>query len=421
MSETVNLNLSTIHLRTNKESALALNQIFINKNPDFQREYDSWDDKMKTRFIETMLIGRAMNPIWTIFNTDENSEEILDGMHRITTAVNFLNNKFNLNGKFITNDNFKKYDKCKFEDLEKGDQQKIRNYNFTFNNLDSSYRTDVNKRRDMYEILNRSSKTLNDYEFNKVLYNPFYNIISQYKERFKKFIVNKKDSRGQLETEIIDFIVLSEAVKTSWSSINELKNSFLEDKLGKTDTSVEKYLSENSTKINDKLDFILKIIDRLNTEKLFSSDRKIFKHYFISYKFFICRMCYKLQNISVFNRHVKDLIKYFKNEVLDVDDLLSKFDCKNRNSQFQNKLLVYIDKIIDKEYNKSDPLNKRIFDKKMIQKKINEQSNKCNICERDILSCKYEADHIKPWSQKGETSYDNLQILCTQCHLQKVN
>ena len=132
-------------------------------------------------------------------------------------------------------------------------------------------------------------------------------------------------------------------------------------------------------------------------------------------------MCYKLQNISVFNRHVKDLIKYFKNEVLDVDDLLSKFDCKNRNSQFQNKLLVYIDKIIDKEYNKSDPLNKRIFDKKMIQKKINEQSNKCNICERDILSCKYEADHIKPWSQKGETSYDNLQILCTQCHLQKVN
>ena len=419
MSDTVNLNLSTIHLRSSKESAIATNQIFINKNPDFQREYESWDDKLKTRFIETMLIGRAMNPIWTIFNPDENSEEILDGMHRITTAIDFLNNIFKLNSKFLTNDKFIKYDKCKFEDLELSDQQKIRNYNFTFNNLDSSYRIDVNKRRDMYEILNRSSKTLNDYEFNKVLYNPFYTVIHQFKERFKNFIIHKKDSRGQLETEIIDFLVLSEEVKTSWSSINDLKSFYLKNKLGKTDKSVKDFLNENSTKIHDKLEFILKIIDRLNIEKLFSSDKKTFNHYFIIYKFFICRICYKLQNISVFNRHIKDLIKNFKNNILEVEDLLSKFECKHRNSQFQKKLIQYIDEIIDKEYNKSDPLNRRIFDKKMIQNKLKEQNNKCKLCSKNLSNCKYEADHIIPWSQKGKTSLCNLQILCVQCHLKK--
>jgi hypothetical protein len=419
MSDTVNLNLSTIHLRSSKESAIATNQIFINKNPDFQREYESWDDKLKTRFIETMLIGRAMNPIWTIFNPDENSEEILDGMHRITTAIDFLNNIFKLNSKFLTDDKFIKYDKCKFEDLELSDQQKIRNYNFTFNNLDSSYRIDVNKRRDMYEILNRSSKTLNDYEFNKVLYNPFYTVIHQFKERFKKFIIHKKDSRGQLETEIIDFLVLSEEVKTSWSSINDLKSFYLENKLGKTDKSVKDFLNENSTKIHDKLEFILKIIDRLNIEKLFSSDKKTFNHYFIIYKFFICRICYKLQNISVFNRHIKDLIKNFKNNILEVEDLLSKFECKHRNAQFQKKLIQYIDEIIDQEYDKSDPLNRRIFDKKMIQNKLKEQNNKCKLCTKVLLNCKYEADHIIPWSQKGETSFCNLQILCVQCHLKK--
>ena len=94
------LNLSTINVRINKEHALAMNLTYINKQPDFQREYDAWDDKLKTRFVETMLIGRAMNPIWTILNSDENSEEILDGMHRITTATDFLNNKFKLNDKF---------------------------------------------------------------------------------------------------------------------------------------------------------------------------------------------------------------------------------------------------------------------------------------------------------------------------------
>ena len=170
------LNLSMIDVRINKEHAIAMGQVYINKQPDFQREYDAWDDKLKTRFVETMLIGRAMNPIWTILNPDDNSEEILDGMHRITTATDFLNNKFKLNDKYLT-DEYKKYNKKTFSEFEPDDKAKIRNYNFIFNNLDSSYRTDINKRKDMYEILNRSSKTLNEFEFNKVLYNPFYNII----------------------------------------------------------------------------------------------------------------------------------------------------------------------------------------------------------------------------------------------------
>ena len=88
------ISLSIINLRTSKEFALTMNEVYINKNPDFQREYEAWDDKLKTRFIETILIGRAMNPIWTIYNPEEKSEEVLDGMHRLTTALDYLNNKF---------------------------------------------------------------------------------------------------------------------------------------------------------------------------------------------------------------------------------------------------------------------------------------------------------------------------------------
>jgi uncharacterized protein with ParB-like and HNH nuclease domain len=89
--------LSVINLRINKETAIAANQTYINKNPDFQREYEAWDDKLKKRFIETILIGRYMNPIWTIFNLEENSEEVLDGMLRLTTALDYFNDKFKLN------------------------------------------------------------------------------------------------------------------------------------------------------------------------------------------------------------------------------------------------------------------------------------------------------------------------------------
>tara|TARA_B100001123_G_C15234669_1_gene996660 strand:- start:28 stop:1272 length:1245 start_codon:yes stop_codon:yes gene_type:complete len=411
------LNLSMINVRINEETALAMGQTYINKNPDFQREYDAWDDKLKTRFVETMLLGRAMNPIWTILNPEENSEEILDGMHRITTATDFLNNKFKINAKFLTNDIFKVYDKKYFKELKPDEQAKIRNYNFIFNNLDSSYRTNINKRRDMYEILNRSSKTLNDYEFNKVLYNSFYDIISKYKDSFNGFF-KKKDLRGEIETEIISLIVLSDELPKSWGSINTLITHFLENTIGTTEESVSKFLIENTDKVKEKLDFIEKITERLVYENVFSEDKKTFNKYYLPYKCFICRLYFKLQNISVFNRHIEKIIVKFKKEISTVD-IQKKLDCKSRNAIFQKKLIQLIESIIDSEYHKSNPVNNRLFDKKIILEKLKEQGNKCNLCKKDVSGIQYEGDHIIPWSKNGKTEYSNLQILCIYCHNKK--
>jgi hypothetical protein len=271
------ISLSIINLRTNKEFALTMNEVYINKNPDFQREYEAWDDKLKTRFIETILIGRAMNPIWTIYNAEEKSEEVLDGMHRLTTALDYLNNKFKLNSKYFTDESRGSiYDKKCFDDLSPDDQQKIRNYNFIFNQLDSSYRTDINKRRDQYEILNRSSRTLNDYEFNKVLYGRFFDIISIHKNDLKKIFFNVDDKRGELQTEIIDIIVLSNNIPNSWSSVNSLRDKYYEDNLGNSESSVNDYLKNNQDIINDKLIMVKKIINALKDNKFFSEEKKFF-------------------------------------------------------------------------------------------------------------------------------------------------
>ena len=311
------LNLSMINVRINQETALAMNQTFINKQPDFQREYEAWDDKLKTRFVETMLTGRAMNPIWTILNSEENTEEILDGMHRITTATDFLNNKFKLNDKYITCEQYKKYNKKTFSEFDADDQAKIRNYNFTFNNLDSSYRTDINKRKDMYEILNRSSKTLNEFEFNKVLYNPFYEIISEYKEKFNKFF-KKTDQRGEIEMEIISCIVLSDNLPKSWGSQNSMINNYLKSTIGETEEDVNTFL-QNIQEIRNKLDLICKIINRLIDEKIFSEVKRTFNKLFLPYKFMICRLFFKLKDISVFNRHIKDILNDFNSKIIKVD------------------------------------------------------------------------------------------------------
>ena len=405
-----------IDVRINKEHAIAMGQVYINKQPDFQREYDAWDDKLKTRFVETMLIGRAMNPIWTILNPDDNSEEILDGMHRITTATDFLNNKFKLNDKYLT-DEYKKYNKKTFSEFEPDDKAKIRNYNFIFNNLDSSYRTDINKRKDMYEILNRSSKTLNEFEFNKVLYNPFYNIISEYKEKFNKFL-NKPDKRGEVETEIISCIILSSDLPKSWSSINSMIDNYLKCNIGETEEKVNSFLESKTQEIKNKLDLISKIINRLIDEKIFSKDKRTFNKFYIPYKFMICRLYFKLNDISVFNRHIKDILKDLKSKIFDVD-IQIELECKSRNAMFQKKLINLIDNIIDNHYDKKDVNNNRLFSKKIISEKLKEQNNKCNICNCNLSNIQYDGDHIKKWSNGGKTEKSNLQVLCKPCHQKK--
>ena len=405
--------LSIIKLRTDKENARTTDQSWINKNPDYQREYEAWDEKLKSRFIETILLGRAMNPIWAIDNPDENSEEILDGMHRLTTALDFLNNKFTITGKYFTDDNKgTEYDKKFFSDLKGDDQSKIRNYKFTFNLLPSCYRTDATKRRDMYEILNRSSKTLNDYEFNKVLYNPYFDIISSYKEDIK-FFFNKTDQRGEIETEIIHILILSEEIPNSWNSIISLTEKFYKENLGETEESVRQYLKTNTSSIKKKLDFIKKIILYLKEENFFSTKKKVFNKNYLPYKFIISRLAYRLKDISTFNRNIQKLLHIMKSEITEVEDIPKKLNCKTRNATFQKKLIIMIDDLINKNY-KNEP---RLFTKEMIERKLKDQGNVCNHCKKQ--KTKYEGDHIIPWSQRGNTTYENLQVLCKDCHRKK--
>lgn len=408
----ITIPLSMINIRTNYETALTMEQIYINKNPDFQREYESWDDKLKTRFIETMLLGRSMNPIWTILNPDPHSEEILDGMHRITTATDFLNNKFKLVGKHFSNISFNRYDKKYFKELDVDDQSKIRNYNFIFNNLDSTYRTDVNKRREMYEILNKSSKSLNEYEYNKVLYGDYYNILKEHKDTCN-IIINKKDKRGDIESEIIDLLALSEPMPNSWTSIADLRKRYLKDNLGETEESVKNFLNNNKLQIKEKLVLIDKTIIRLQDLNLFNiNNKKIFNKYQISHKLLIARLCYKFANISIIYRHIKAIVvKYNK---LIINDYFGENNTINRNAIFQKKLLHLIDEVIDNEYVRDDPSNARLFTKQDIDKKWLEQNVKCKMCSHSPI--RYQGDHIIPWSQGGKTIYDNLQVLCISCH-----
>lgn len=409
--------ISVINLRANKEAAIAASQIYINISPDFNRCYEAWDDCLKTRFIESILLGRATNPIWIVFNDEEDSEEILDGMHRITTALGFLNNTFAIQAKyFMCITDKEKYNKKKFNDLDPADKQNIRNYNFYFNKLDSSYRKDMNKLKDMYELLNRSSRTLNDYEFNKPILSSFYQIIDKQKDGFIKttFFDRLQDSRGTIDTQIIEMLVLSYSLTSSWSSIHQLKEDWVKAEVGDTSEKVSDFIANRTDEVENKLSFMTKIIGQLYQKKLFSENNKIFKKFFIIYKFVISRFCYFISSIAVFNRIIDPTIEYIKKELL-VDNILVVFECTSRNASFQKKLIEKIDEIIQRPLLEEG--SERRFSKKVIQEKLVEQGGICPQCGIQILETDpYEGDHIIAWTAGGKTVPENLQVLHKRCH-----
>lgn len=57
-------------------------------NPDFQR-YFRWDDSKKTRFLESVLLGIPIPPIF-VFQRDDGKWELVDGLQRLSTIFEFV-------------------------------------------------------------------------------------------------------------------------------------------------------------------------------------------------------------------------------------------------------------------------------------------------------------------------------------------
>lgn len=66
-------------------------------NPDFQRLF-RWDDTRKTRFIESILLGIPIPPIF-VFQDSEGVWELIDGLQRLSTIFEFSGELLDEDGK----------------------------------------------------------------------------------------------------------------------------------------------------------------------------------------------------------------------------------------------------------------------------------------------------------------------------------
>jgi len=196
--------------------------------PEYQRAF-RWSNEQKTRFIESILLGIPIPPI---FVAEDNSGkwELVDGLQRVSTILSFF-------GKLKIND-IEKADRLNFFQLEETDLLGNAIKGLTSNDMTPKLKNTIKRavcrveilrwdsqidmRYELFNRLNTGSSPLTAQELRNCIYigefNKFLQKLAKY-ENFKKII---RPTEYQLER-----MFLEEMVLRYFAVIKEYKNCYL--------------------------------------------------------------------------------------------------------------------------------------------------------------------------------------------------
>jgi len=144
--------------------------------PDYQRDH-TWDDKRKSKFIESVLIGLPIPFLFFAEVEDEDETaplEIVDGSQRVRTLVEFSQNEL----KLCELEKLTHLNGCTFENLPLGRKRKFNRATIRIIVLSDS--ADEETRRDLFERINTGSDPLSDMEQRRgIMRGPFTTLLQE--------------------------------------------------------------------------------------------------------------------------------------------------------------------------------------------------------------------------------------------------
>jgi hypothetical protein len=207
--------------------------------PEYQRHF-VWDNTRQSQLVESLILGIPVPNLFMATNKDS-SWEVIDGLQRLTTLVNFLGDirlikKTNVNGTKLKLGGLEKLDtinSCEFEDLPKSIQLMFMTRPIRVTVLND--RSDFELRYDLFERLNTGGVTLHPQEIRNCVY----------LGRFKDFIVDcaknedfinvvkmteKAERTGNREELILKFFAYFEDRDMFVHSVKEFLNDYMAKK-----------------------------------------------------------------------------------------------------------------------------------------------------------------------------------------------
>ena len=186
----------------------------INIYPFYQRNKDSWSNHIKCFFINSLLHSLPIPNILIWQNIDKNgnfiSYDLIDGLQRLTTIFDFIDNKFSLSDKQLKDD--ETYYEKFFSDLEEKKQNDLLDFSFDATvilPIKNDFNNDLIK-SEIFKRLNSSSTILNNQEIRRAVYfdkKEIFKTLSGFlkdEDRGSKFriLLNKASKYGKEKTNL---------------------------------------------------------------------------------------------------------------------------------------------------------------------------------------------------------------------------
>ncbi len=218
-------------------------------NPEFQRLF-RWSDYQQSRFIETILLGIPIPPIFVAEN-EEGKWELVDGLQRLSTVLSFfgilkssprINNWALLEGDLVP-----ELDGYKCDNLPMRFQLNIKRSTCRIEII--RWNSDYDMRFELFNRLNTGGSPLTNMEIRNCIYrgissrfNEFLKELA-YSEDFINLISPSKKQRDELYLEelTLRFVSLFDNRSNIKQSIDQHMTYFMKESVGKKDFNYERY------------------------------------------------------------------------------------------------------------------------------------------------------------------------------------
>lgn len=168
---------------------LNYNEIAI---PKYQRIPNLWDDKKKSRFIESLILNLPI-PLFYFDNQEDGIWRVIDGLQRISAIEHFISEKSaiakNQNSLVLSDLEFlKDYEGKTWKDLPRDIQRKINGFQITINLIDKGTPEEV--KYNIFSRINQGGEPLKPQEIRTALF-------QGYKTDLLEFLVAKDNETGK--------------------------------------------------------------------------------------------------------------------------------------------------------------------------------------------------------------------------------
>lgn len=209
--------------------------------PEYQRHF-VWDEARQSQLIESILLGIPVPNLFMATNKDS-SWEVIDGLQRLTTIINFLGDnelikKINPKGKKLVFKGLEKLDSLNglaFEEMPKSIQILFMTRPMRVTVLND--RSDFEVRYDLFERLNTGGVTLHPQEIRNCVYlGKFKDFIVECSEnQYFNHVVKMTETAertGNREELVLKFFAYFEDRDKFIHSVKEFLNEYMKKKTG---------------------------------------------------------------------------------------------------------------------------------------------------------------------------------------------